>query len=587
MLTCITKWWFRGKRYSSLQRSLEQARISTPPDDYVKMTVLTTVVGAGVGIFVGAILSILLFGSPSIPVLIISMVVGGLAIAGLVYAGWMGYPSIQAGSISGNIDTLLPQSTAYMYALSSGGLGLTEILKSLAEREEEYGEVAREAKRIIHNVEYFRVDIRSATTKVAESTPSRKLRRMLESMAEVVQMGGNLSDFFSDKYKELHDDAIHRQRSFLETLGILAELYVIVFVVTPTVFLTLFVVGGMIGMFSMGGIGILICMGYPFITIGLLVVLNAITKSMPKRKFVGKAVLTAKRKKSARTAKKRRYGFDLWRLLMGEPMYVLVGSVPVAVVYLTLTFFLVGTLGMFDMLAAFTVATLPFVILYEYRERKISDIEERIPDFLRAISSASTSGLPLPRAIKMMSTEHLGAIGPYIRRMQNNIEWGMPMSDAISEFANDTQSSDVWRTVTLIQKVSESGGNTAKVADIAEDEITTSRNMARERKSNMFTYLLIVYIGFAVLLFTVYMINTSIFAYVAPLSTTLGAQTGTTFNTVEATNLLFNTSMVLSLCSGIVAGTISTGKIQSGVKHSLILAILTYLTFAVFIIPQV
>lgn len=583
MLARIAKRWFRGRRYSSLQRSLERARISGPPSDYARKILSTTIIAAGLGFFMGAMLPILLLGSPPPLILVLSTVVGGLAIAGLSYMGWMLYPSIRAGSLSSNMDPLLPQSTAYMYALSSGGLGLMDVLKSLAEREEEYGEVAREAGRIVHDVEYFGADARSAIAKTAETTPSKKFRRLLESMVAVVQMGGNLPEYFSDKYRELHEDAVHQQKSFLETLSILGELYVIIFVITPTILLILSVVGSMIGMFSMDVLGIVICVVFPFVTAIFLIILSCITKGMPGRKSSKKTAAKIKGGKGARIARKRRREFELLKFLASKPAYVFVGSIPAAVLYLAATFFFFGPLEMFHLVVAFTAATLPFIIFYEYRERKISRIEERVPDFLREISSASASGLSLPRAIRAISSEQLGAIGPYVRRMQNNLEWGMPISEALSEFANDTQSSEVWRVVTLIQKVGESGGDMAKVANIAEDEITTSKNMARERRVTMLTYLLIVYVGFGVFLFTVYMINSSIFTYVTPTGAALGMQTGSAFDPAEATAVLFNASMIQGLCSGVVAGAMSTGKVQSGIKHSLILIILAYIVFGILI----
>ena len=100
----------------------------------------------------------------------------------------------------------------------------------------------------------------------------------------------------------------------------------------------------------------------------------------------------------------------------------------------------------------------------------------------------------------------------------------------------------------------------------------------------MLTYLIIVYLGFGVFLFTSYMININIFAYVAPTDLAVGGvQMGSTFDPVEATEFLFHASMVQGLCSGVVAGAISSGKVKSGIKHSLVLVILAYLAFRVLL----
>ncbi|MHC1567075.1 MAG: type II secretion system F family protein [Candidatus Syntropharchaeia archaeon] len=94
------------------------------------------------------------------------------------------------------IDRTLPHAVVYMYALSKGGMNLLEIIKSLANNENVYGESAREIGYVMRDVEHFGFDMVTPLKNVAENTPSEKFRDSIEGLISVINTGVHFQNFY-------------------------------------------------------------------------------------------------------------------------------------------------------------------------------------------------------------------------------------------------------------------------------------------------------------------------------------------------------------------------------------------------------
>ncbi|GAA0308320.1 hypothetical protein GCM10009066_22430 [Halarchaeum salinum] len=74
------------------------------------------------------------------------------------FGGLVGAPYMQAGERKREINMLLPDAIAFMYALSMGGMNQLEILSAMAKADDTYGEVALEFRSIVQETEYFDTD---------------------------------------------------------------------------------------------------------------------------------------------------------------------------------------------------------------------------------------------------------------------------------------------------------------------------------------------------------------------------------------------------------------------------------------------
>ncbi len=134
-------------------------------------------------------------------------------------------PYSRASSRNREINMLLTDAVSYMYALSVGGLNQLEILEAMAQAEDTYGEVAREFQSIIQETEYFDTDYRTSIRNQALETPSDELSQFLTDMLSIVNSGGDMEAFLSDKKDKHMRTAKQQQELTLETLELFGEMY--------------------------------------------------------------------------------------------------------------------------------------------------------------------------------------------------------------------------------------------------------------------------------------------------------------------------------------------------------------------------
>ncbi len=575
--------WLKKRRYVAHRRTLTRARIPTPVLEYVAMTWAVFIVAGAVGAVMGFLLGYLL-GVSGISLVLLMVFL--TAILGLgTYEVLMVYPSMRAGGLREKIDLMMPEVASYLYAMTSGGVGLRESFKSLSELGDEYGEAAKECGMVVREVEYFGRDIPTALANAAEASPSDKFRDFLSSLLTVVQTGGNIPNYFADKSKQYRTEFAQQQKTTLESLGILAESYVIALGLGPLLILLILMTLGTMGMFYGPAIYIVTYVVIPMGSIGFLVVLGSFIKGRGKRvKVIPEGAPSRRRAK-----RKQTFGVmlrNLKTLMSAEPVYTMMVSIPVAMVFLMLTFLLVG-ISEGVVIFAIAIVLLPLILVYETQTRRTREVERWMPDFLRGLSSAIRSGLPLSRAISTLSTTRLGALTPYLKKMQATLHWGGTSEDALTRFAESTRSVSVSRVVTLMKGSTIAGGKSDVVLDIASEDFLAAQTLERERSGAMASYMLIVYVTFATFVFTAFALCS--FMFTLSPQTPTGVAGGIPLlsggmNPALVKQIFFHAVLIQGFCSGLIAGKMSGGNVLAGLKHSLIMLVAGYVIFILFIL---
>ena len=120
------------------------------------------------------------------------------------------------------------------------------------------------------------------------------------------------------------------------------------------------------------------------------------------------------------------------------------------------------------------IITGPYGFYTSSRQRRIRDIEARLPDFLRDVAEAGRFGMTLAEAIKAASKGRYGRLSPEIRRMAAQIDWGVPASDAMRLFAERVDSPLVKRVTSIIIKANDAGGHVSDVLTMASHDVRES-----------------------------------------------------------------------------------------------------------------
>jgi tight adherence protein B len=110
-------------------------------------------------------------------------------------------------------------------------------------------------------------------------------------------------------------------------------------------------------------------------------------------------------------------------------------------------------------------ATLPTSVLRMKRTRRVNKFEEQFPEALALISRALKAGHTFTTGLSMVSEEMPAPIGPEFKLLYDQQNYGMPLPDALREFAERVPLLDARFFVTAVLIQRESGGNLAEVLD--------------------------------------------------------------------------------------------------------------------------
>jgi flagellar protein FlaJ len=114
--------------------------------------------------------------------------------------------------------------------------------------------VRLEFSNIIRDIEIFGKDLLSSIVGNAKLTPNEQLGEILEGYVATVRTGGNPTEYLKITTETVTKDRMGKLDMMLESLSAMAEIYIMMLVAAPLLFVVLFVTLGMIGSGTIGGI---------------------------------------------------------------------------------------------------------------------------------------------------------------------------------------------------------------------------------------------------------------------------------------------------------------------------------------------
>jgi len=271
--------------FKDVDVNLQRSRMPVSFRGYVSLAVLGTVVVSLSTLAFVLLLAGLLFRLALASILLFT-VGAGLFAGALTLVAFYAYPILRADSLKRSLDDELPFTTGYLSILAGAGVSPAQMFRSLSQLDSSLA-VSQEAKLIVRDVELFGVDVVSAMSSASKRTPSEKFKELIEGFIATVHAGGDLARYLSERsrhYMKMKRIALQRLG---DTLGVLAEFYVVLLVAGPLILVVMLAVMAMLG----GGgviagldprllLYLLTYMGIPIGSIMFLIMLDMIT---PKR----------------------------------------------------------------------------------------------------------------------------------------------------------------------------------------------------------------------------------------------------------------------------------------------------------------
>ncbi len=234
----------------------------------------------------------------------------------------------------------------------------------------------------------------------------------------------------------------------------------------------------------------------------------------------------------------------------------------------------------------------PYGFTMTAKLRRISKIEERLPDFLRDVAEAGRFGMTLPDAIIVASTGRYGLLTDEIKKMASQLEWGVPVATALTLFEERVPTPLVQRVVSIVTRANEAGGNVADVLTMVARDTREAQLSDASRRISMLTYVTVIYISFFVFLVTIY-IMAAVFlpqmikAGESIACSSLSSAGGVTlqYAFVPVLFLAFLVAVIVhAVGDGVMAGVLYNGRIAEGLQHATIMLSVGWLIMR-FVVP--
>jgi flagellar protein FlaJ len=589
---------------------------------------------------------LLAFNTKLFALLIGTSILLGVAAATVVYTIRWTIPSVRATTRERQIDASLPRMVAFIYAQSRGGMAFPDVMRSLSDNRGVFGAGAEEMRVGVRNIDVFGQDLVTAVRDLSRRTPSEQFQKFMENLTSVLQSGRNLSKFLADEYERYREQAEAQQREILELLATTAEVYVTAVVAGMLFLITILLVIGLTSGDTLVLVQLLTYIVLPAINLIFIAYLSEITQPLrasrddndvdreepdaltrgPPGQATEGAPPTAtdggepdygwaRSSRSKANLDRLRAHERVKRLrgaltspiesVLDTPEFTLFVTVPIALGYVLGQ--LLGPLagGGLDVRAfddaiiqavLFVMAT--FAVVYEVSQKRLRRLESSIPDMLERLASLNEAGVSVVSSFDRVRRSDLGDLNAEMDRIWRDINWGATVEQALDRFERRVQTPAVTRTVTLLTNSMRASNEIGPVIRIAAEQARSDQKLRRQRKQEMFTYLIVIYVSFVVFLVVIGAIDRVLIPNL-PSQEALGGATENAVGTapsflqinsqkVEQYRLtFFHAGLIQATLSGLVGGQMSNGSIKDGVKHATIMLLITYLAFLFLPQPEV
>lgn len=234
------------------------------------------------------------------------------------------------------------------------------------------------------------------------------------------------------------------------------------------------------------------------------------------------------------------------------------------------------------MIIAGIMAVVPIALMRYSEIAKIRALEDSFPQFMRDLVESVRAGMDLPLAIDSVSTNDYGKLNPFIKRLNAQLQWGIPFDKAFLKFTRGTKSTLIGRIGSTIIESHRFGGNLTDVFEAISTTTVEIERLREERKLYINSQLMSGYIIFFVFLGVIIGLQKFLVPTLSNISVkelSLGQSAGLMAD--EYKSIFRNLIILQGLFAGLVIGKMSEGSVSAGIKHSLFLLIIGIVAFTI------
>jgi flagellar protein FlaJ len=467
-------------------------------------------------------------------------------------------PKVSASSRAQALDNELPYLIAYITVLAGGGISPIVTLKRISKAAKIFPAAAKEAARILMDIEIFGLDAISALERETRLTPNKTFSEFIGGYVAVLKTGGDALSYLEAKLKEIFSVRESKVKSGSEFIATMSEAYIITTVVMGVSLMVLWATQNLMsptGLPTTGGSvnsTLIVMFSGLFVPVISLIFIIVIGSSQIKEPFT----------------------YDM-------PFYIFLACMPVG----ALIYFLPLGLPIYYQLGiGLLVASGPPMIFQMMYKKRKEAVEAKLSNFLRDLSEVRKTGLSPEKTIEQLANRNYGALTVHVKKIAAQVSWGTPLKTVLQTFIKEVKSWVSRAVAFLLLEVVDVGGGSAKMFISLADFTERNAQLDKERKSQIRPYIIIPYIGAILIVATtammVYYAGFSFQSFPGASSFTANFTPSTSVLT-EATNTLLLAAFFQAWVMGFVAGKMGEGSAADGFKHATLLITISMVTVIV------
>jgi pilus assembly protein TadC len=235
----------------------------------------------------------------------------------------------------------------------------------------------------------------------------------------------------------------------------------------------------------------------------------------------------------------------------------------------------------FDMLliSCLLIGITGFAIDGRRELRLLTTYERAFSQLLFELADAMRGGIDPAKAIIELSDTHTGPLSKPLRVAADNLQLGRPFEEVLISMVAPMRSALITRYAALVGEASKFGGQVSLVVLRAAKDMDELLKIEGERRRQMGTPVITIYIAFGVLMAVIYSLITlapqlgeiDVGIFSQGLSGSSGARQAPKMTLVAIKSRFLHLLVVNSLGTGALIGAFTNGRLKYGLTHGIVM----------------
>jgi flagellar protein FlaJ len=217
----------------------------------------------------------------------------------------------------------------------------------------------------------------------------------------------------------------------------------------------------------------------------------------------------------------------------------------------------------------------PASVFWEKQMKALNEVEEKFPDFLRDLAEYWKGGLSMTVAVQTLANSEYGALNDDVKKMANQISWGIAFEVVIHQFAERVGTPLVKRAISLITEANRAGGKISDILVTAANDSREIKFLEGERARVISSYIAVIWVSYMVFLLVIIMMGKIFIPAIAGSNAgdsddeggaSIGNMQIRSIDALFFITVFYYGVTMQALGNGTMAGLMATGRVTAGFK---------------------